>query len=132
MLIALLAHACLAVTPDAIELSEPICIDSTGSRWRRPVHTDVLEHAIVNGEWNMPVIGDTLERPDGRTLSWRPLREQESRGPRGGYVLYTFDSDEAFPAMLADMGVRAVMFGQGEQAALAKTLAGTPAGLVIE
>lgn len=104
MLIALLAHACLAVTPDAIELSEPICIDSTGSRWRRPVHTDVLEHAIVNGEWNMPVIGDTLERPDGRTLSWRPLREQESRGPRGGYVLYTFDSDESFPAMLDARG----------------------------
>lgn len=40
--------------------------------------------------------------------------------------------DEAFPAMLAGTGVRAVMFGQGDQAGLATTLAGTPAGLVIE
>jgi len=42
--------------------------------------------------------------------------------------------DEAFPAMLADTGVRAVMFGQGDQSSLAQTLAGdtAPAGLSIE
>jgi len=42
--------------------------------------------------------------------------------------------DEAFPAMLADTGVRAAMFGQGDQPALAQALAGdaTQAGLLIE
>lgn len=42
--------------------------------------------------------------------------------------------DEAFPAMLADTGVRAVLFGQGDERALAETLAGTApaAGLWIE
>jgi dihydroneopterin aldolase len=42
--------------------------------------------------------------------------------------------DEAFPAMLADTGVRAAMFGQGDQQALAEVLAGdaTHAGLLIE
>lgn len=42
--------------------------------------------------------------------------------------------DEAFPAMLAETDVRATLFGQGDQAALAKSLAGdtTPAGLRIE
>ncbi|MGK2921198.1 MAG: uridylate kinase [Methyloceanibacter sp.] len=42
--------------------------------------------------------------------------------------------DEAFPAMLADTGVRAAIFGQGDQPALAEALAGdaTQAGLLIE
>jgi dihydroneopterin aldolase len=42
--------------------------------------------------------------------------------------------DKAFPAMLADTGVRAAMFGQGDQQALTEVLAGdaTHAGLLIE
>lgn len=42
--------------------------------------------------------------------------------------------DAAFPAMLAEMGVPAVMFGQGDQQALAEKLAdgAAPAGLSIE
>lgn len=42
--------------------------------------------------------------------------------------------DAAFPDMLADTNVRAVMFGQGEQSALATTLSGdaASAGLAIE
>jgi 5-(aminomethyl)-3-furanmethanol phosphate kinase len=42
--------------------------------------------------------------------------------------------DEAFPAMLSDIGVRAALFGQGEQPALAGALAGdaASAGLLIE
>lgn len=42
--------------------------------------------------------------------------------------------DEALPAMLAETGVQAVMFGPGDQKALAATLADSaaPAGLLIE
>ena len=42
--------------------------------------------------------------------------------------------DEAFPAMLKETGVPAMMFGHGDQQALAETLAGStaPAGLPIE
>jgi 5-(aminomethyl)-3-furanmethanol phosphate kinase len=42
--------------------------------------------------------------------------------------------DEAFPAMLAETGVRAVIFGQGDQQAFAASLAGdqAPAGVRIE
>lgn len=41
--------------------------------------------------------------------------------------------DEAFPAMLADTGVAAAIFGQGDQQALAASLAGNaPRGALIE
>ena len=101
MISTLLLYALLAVSPDSIELSEPLCIDSTGSRWRRPVHVDSLEHALVTGNWSTPQAGEMLELVDGSTLTWRVMGEEDGPGgPRGGYVLYTFESDEAYPALL--------------------------------
>lgn len=58
-----------------------------------------------------------------------------ARGTRSAHALAADGVvDEAFPAMLADTGVRAAIFGQGDQPALAETLAGdaTQAGLLIE
>ena len=58
-----------------------------------------------------------------------------ARGTRSAHALAADGVvDEAFPAMLADTGVRAAMFGQGDQPALAEALAGdaTQAGLLIE
>lgn len=101
MISTLLLYTLLAIAPDPVVLSEPLCIDSTGSRWRRPVHVDSLEHAIVTGQWSTPQAGEVLEHVDGSTLAWRVMGEEDGpRGPRGGYVLYTFDSDEAYPALL--------------------------------
>lgn len=58
-----------------------------------------------------------------------------ARGTRSAHALAADGVvDEAFPAMLADTGVRAAIFGQGCQPALAEALAGdaTQAGLLIE
>ena len=104
MLFTLLLHTCLAVTSDPVVLSEPICIDSTGSRWRRPVHTDALEHELVTGRWSTPAAGDKVTRSDGTELLWREMTEQDGNGPRGGYVLYTFESDDGYPAILDARG----------------------------
>lgn len=57
------------------------------------------------------------------------------RGTRGAQALASEGVvDEAFPAMLAGSGIRAVIFGQGDQQALAGKLVGdaAPAGLLIE
>ena len=104
-MISLLILASVSLVPDLIEPVNPICIDSTGSRWRRPIHVDVLEHAIVEGAWATPKPGDTMVLPNGTDRAWRTMDSSESRnGPRGGYVVYTFESDERYPALLDARG----------------------------
>ena len=104
-MISLLILASLVLTPDLIEPTDPVCIDSTGSRWRRPVHVDAVEESIVRGTWRTPTPGQVVELPDGRERVWRSMGSDESpNGPRGGYVVYTFDSNERYPALLDARG----------------------------
>ncbi|MCH2134567.1 MAG: prolyl oligopeptidase family serine peptidase [Phycisphaerales bacterium] len=106
----------LAAVPDIIEPSGALAIESTGSRWRRPVHTDAVQHAIVTGTWTAPAAGDTVEHDDGSTLTWTPLEPDDKgrvTGPRGGYVFYAFESDEAYPALL-DIRGHSLAYVNGE------------------
>ncbi|MBG80739.1 MAG: hypothetical protein CMJ39_08550 [Phycisphaerae bacterium] len=110
-LINLLAIGLLSVlndpSPTTIVPEPALGIESTGSRWRRPVHTDALESAIVNGTWRAPTEGTTLQHPDGTTLTWKILEPDDKgrvTGPRGGYVYYRFESDQAGPALLESRG----------------------------
>lgn len=104
-MISLLIIASLVLTPDLIEPTDPMCIDSTGSRWRRPVHVDAVEEAIVKGIWRTPAPGEVVTLPDGKERTWRSMKEDEGpNGPRGGYVVYTFDSNERYPALLDARG----------------------------
>ena len=104
-MISLLILACVSLAPDLIEPENPVCIDATGSRWRRPVHVDAVEHALVEGAWRTPAPGDVVVLPDGTDRTWRSMASDERpSGPRGGYVVYTFESNERYPALLDARG----------------------------
>lgn len=104
-MINLMILASALLIPDLIEPADPLCIDSTGSRWRRPVHTDAVEYSIVAGTWRTPVSGQKVTLADGTERSWRPLDpEKQPNGPRGGYVVYTFNANESYPAILDARG----------------------------
>lgn len=98
MLCALLLSSALpAVVAEPVLLREAVVIGGVARGGRIPAPTDGVLAKMIAGALVEPVVGDTIDRPNGGTSSWKALsaNEQgwfEDGALRGGYLFTRVDS----------------------------------------
>jgi pimeloyl-ACP methyl ester carboxylesterase len=96
--ISMRAHAARTTTADELILREALVLEPVGESRRSAVHTDAVEARIVGGTWTTPRAADVVELPDGTRRAWTEATAGEdgwleTGAPRGGYALFTVDSE---------------------------------------
>ena len=98
---------------EVIELTEGLAVRRVGIYGRRPFHIDLIQSAIVTGQWTTPEEGDEIELPRGGDRTWDRIEVDDrgrfrGRALRGGYVSITVERDEPGVMMLDARGHRMV------------------------
>jgi dienelactone hydrolase len=116
--IALRATAAPTADADEIVLREALVIEPVGRFRRSAVHTDAIEARIVSGTWSTPRAGDVVDLPDGTERTWIETTAGDDGwltgdALRGGYVLYTVES-EADRVMILHARGHSLVYVNGE------------------
>ncbi|MFG0283791.1 MAG: prolyl oligopeptidase family serine peptidase [Phycisphaerales bacterium JB039] len=80
-----------------IEIREGLALDRVGSGGRAPVYTDAIEAMLIDGSWQAPAEGDSVEPPEGQARTWERIEANEEgwfrgRALAGGWLLAEVES----------------------------------------